>query len=283
MRNTAKLMLLFCLMFVPHVLRAAENGEKKKPKNCEAIFDQAQHDLRNNFFAKADKEFDVFIDCAPDDPRGYEGKVANRYFGKRTEQKNNEVRLDEDFYAETMELIATGIARAEEHMELYKDADPKVFEFNQFLKERLLSFQGLLQYANKRKWSSRDSGVELKELCERSKYQDSKYLLGVLMYELSKERFWKRAGAQFLGLPNGDRKKALQLIREAADGNDGPYADDIWILMLKITTDEKMGEKDRMQAREILGHSPEEIYTRLVQKYPHHELVMWYGASRTPR
>jgi hypothetical protein len=263
--------LLFCLVLVPHILHAADKTEadgKREAAKCEGFFDRGQQYLYDNAYDEANREFTLFIKCAPNDPRGDLRRVLNLFFQKRREQKKNELKMDGVMYAQYMTFIDEGIVKTEIKISSKEDV-----AFHTYVKAYLVSLRGVLEFANGKEWAALDSAKELKELCNKSTYQDSKFLIGLLGYMIDRRGFFARRGASFFGLPN-NKREGFRLIREAAEGNDGPYVDDIWFLMLQILTDKEASEKDRIIAQEVFGYSANDIYERLGWKYPQNEQIV---------
>lgn len=262
--------LLFFLLLAPCVLSAADARdaeEQPEASKCEEFFERGQQYLYNNAYELADREFDLFIECAPSDPRGDLRRMANLFFWKRREQKKDELKVDKVVYAQHIASIDAGIVKAE--IKISRSESP---EFYAYVKAYLISLRSALEYANGKGWAALNSAQELSVLCKESTYQDSKFLLGFLGYLIDRRGFFARRGASFFGLPN-NKRDGFELIRQAVENNTGPYVDDIWFLMLQIITDEKASEKDRATAREIFGYNAHEIYERL-KKYPNNEQIV---------
>jgi len=92
---------------------------------------------------------------------------------------------------------------------------------------------------------------------KQSKYPDDEYRTGLLNYAVNKE-----AGIfkYVIGLPH-DGTKGIEMVRHAALKSGGPFADDIWFVVLKIDIE----EKEFLEAQLV--------WNRLNEKYPRNELI----------
>ncbi|HUZ92780.1 MAG TPA: hypothetical protein VNG29_02150 [Candidatus Paceibacterota bacterium] len=262
--------LLFCLLFlIPFACAEEPASIPKKDDRCAELFLRAQKDSYDNYFEKADKEFDKYRSCRPDDPAGDWKKVQNLYFWQRSKQKKDEVILDPVTYAEVMALIDEGVAKTEIKIHAHENG-----EENSYVEAGLVALRGALERANGQNGGARDSVIRLKQLSDKSGYQDTKYLYGLFLYELERKGGWRRHLLPLIGIPSGDARGGLALIRDAVRNNNGPYVDDIWFAMMGILSDKKVNSKDHAEYEAILGHTLEEVYRRLAPKYPANEMIL---------
>lgn len=283
MRNATKVgPLLFCLLILSCAL-PLEAGKKpvvKKEKDPQTVFADGQKLFRNSDYTGAIRVFSGYSIANPRDPKGPWMELKARCMKFRADSNADEIngkaqKLSDAAYAKAILLAESAIRLAEE-----KIANDEEIGFYQFVQADTHGLRAIFQRASGSISLALADAKRMKELAQKSGYQDAKYLLGLAEYELSLKGLAFKIGGLIEGF-SWDREDALRLIHEAEANNVGQFSDDIRLLMFQILTDTKrLKDKDRLKAEEIFGVSPGNLYRRLKAAYPKNELILRYERGR---
>ncbi len=278
MKNFKAALVLFVLIVtLPPFLHAGKKNNDRDEKDKEyKLLEEGTYYFYSGNHKLAKEKFQECIKLDPDGPLCYWRQALNLYEIFRLEKKNDETKLDDLGYAEIIAFIDQAVVKTEIRLANKEFSDPRLGVDYFFVEESLFGIKGILQKSNSERGAALSSALRMKELYEKSKYQDAKYPLGLAGYELGKKRWFDPLylGGRAMGFPA--RKDGLKLIHDAASGNNNPFADDIWFLVFRVLTDEKIKEKDRASDGKILGFSADQVFERLYRKYPENPSLRRY-------
>lgn len=239
-------------------------------KECEPVLLEGLNCSYNDRYARADERFDGYRACDPSDPTGDWRKALNGYARVRAAEGDADFPwVGQDFYADFKNLVASGFRKAEAKIGKGENAD-----FYLYVLASLSGTAALMAFNNEGRVASLRMAKAACAYAERSRYQDARYILGMINYQTGAyPNFLKRKAAECF-LPH-DRCNGLALIQSAEAGNAGIFSDDIRMLMISIALKAKNG-----QLGQCGGYSPNLPADSLFLKYPGNGLLRRYLAAQ---
>lgn len=267
-------LVVLCLFFV----NMANSLGCERDVSSKSLFEEGQNCLYNSDYECAKKKFSEYRKLEPDNPIGVWLMVKVTYAELESKTKTGEVEKDGGYKA-IIAFIDVGIAETEVEIAEGKEFDPYTGVSYIYVEEALFGLKGIFEKSHGESGSALDSACRMRDLSEKTKYQDAQYPIGLAVYELSKKRWYWKLGAMIYGFST-NRRKGLELIRDADKGNSGPFADDIRFAIFRILTDKKAKGEDRKNDERILGISADELAVKLHDKYPRNKAVNGYLAEK---
>jgi hypothetical protein len=267
--KSAFLVILFLLLAI-----VANSWGREKGISGKSPFEEGQNCLYNGDYECAKKKFSEYRKLEPDNPIGAWLIVKATYAELESKTKTGEVEKDGGYKA-IIAFIDVGIAETEVEIAEGKEFDPYTGVSYIYVEEALFGLKGIFEKSHGESGSALGSACRMRDLSEKTKYQDAQHPIGLAVYELSKKRWYWKLGAMIYGFSTS-RRKGLELIRDAEKGNNGPFADDIRFAIFRILTDKKVKGEDRKNDERILGISADELAVKLHDKYPRNKAVNRY-------
>jgi hypothetical protein len=229
---------------------------------CKLALFHGLNEVYNEQYIEAEDRFDEYSRCDPTDAVGEWRKVYSWYFRLRAEQKTGAVRVSAKTYADFMALAERGVKKAEIRIAAGESPD-----FYRYVFAEIRAVEAIMTFKNDGIGSyfrSRDILKEVHRIAESSRYQDAKYLRGMMYYQASLS-FW---GRRFLP---SNRCGGLSLIQDAERGNPGIFSDDVRFVVASIAASpKKIIEENRWQCPE---YRPRTSFDKLLIRYPRNSLL----------